>query len=86
VGFVVNKAGLGQVFSQYFGFLSNHSTNFSIIIITRGWHNRPIGARSAEWTQLDSTPTIQIKKKKTIYNEVFLVGQLCEDGINVQRF
>jgi hypothetical protein len=32
----------------------NHSTNFSIIIITRGWHNRPISGRSAEWTQLDS--------------------------------
>jgi hypothetical protein len=35
---------------------ANHSTNFSIIIITRGWHNRPIGGRSAELTQLDSTP------------------------------
>jgi hypothetical protein len=34
---------------------ANHSTNFSIIIITQGWHNRPIGGRSAEWT-LDSTP------------------------------
>jgi hypothetical protein len=33
-----------------------HSTNFSIIIITLGWHNRPIGNRSAEWTQMDSTP------------------------------
>jgi hypothetical protein len=35
---------------------ANHSTNFSIIIITRGWHNRPISGRGAEWTQLDSTP------------------------------
>jgi hypothetical protein len=35
---------------------ANHSTNFSIIIITQGWRNRPIGGRSAEWTQLDSTP------------------------------
>jgi hypothetical protein len=35
---------------------NHHSTNFSIIIITRGWHNRPIGGRSAEWTQVDSTP------------------------------
>jgi hypothetical protein len=36
---------------------ANHrSTNFSIIIIIRGWHNRPIGGRSAEWAQLDSTP------------------------------
>jgi hypothetical protein len=35
---------------------NNHSTNFSILIFTRGWHNRPIGGRSAEWIQLDSTP------------------------------
>jgi hypothetical protein len=27
-----------------------------VIIITRGWHKRPISGRSAEWTQLDSTP------------------------------
>jgi hypothetical protein len=24
---------------------NHHSTNFSIIIITRGWHHRPIGGR-----------------------------------------
>jgi hypothetical protein len=30
---------------------SHHSTNFSIIIITRGWHSRHIGVCSAEWTQ-----------------------------------
>jgi hypothetical protein len=53
VGFMVDRAALGQVFSEYFGFLS---TNFSIIIITRGWQNRPISGRSAEWTQLDYTP------------------------------
>jgi hypothetical protein len=35
---------------------NHHSTNFSIIIIIRGWHSRLIGGRSAEWTQLDSTP------------------------------
>jgi hypothetical protein len=35
VGFVVDKAALGQVFSNYFGFPC-HSTNFFIIIITRG--------------------------------------------------
>jgi hypothetical protein len=35
---------------------NHHSTNFSIIIIARGWHDGPIGGRSAEWTQLDSTP------------------------------
>jgi hypothetical protein len=27
---------------------ANHFTNFSIIIITRGWHNRPISGRNAE--------------------------------------
>jgi hypothetical protein len=55
VGFVVDEAALRQVFSEYFGFLANHSTNFSNIIIIRGWHNRPMGGRSAEWTQLDFT-------------------------------
>jgi hypothetical protein len=34
---------------------ANHSIDFSIIIITRGWHNRPTGGLSAEWTQLDSS-------------------------------
>jgi hypothetical protein len=29
---------------------ASHSTNFSIIINTRGCHNRPISGRSAEWT------------------------------------
>jgi hypothetical protein len=47
--------------STSFSHPNQHCTNFSIIIITRGWHNRPIGDRSAEWTQLDSTPT-PIKK------------------------
>jgi hypothetical protein len=55
-GFVVDNAALGQVFSEYFGSPANHSTNFSIIVITRGWHNRPVSGRSAEWTKLDSTP------------------------------
>jgi hypothetical protein len=42
--------------------LANHSTDFSIIIIIRGWHNRPLSGRSVEWTQLDSTPpTIRIQ-------------------------
>jgi hypothetical protein len=34
---------------------NHHSTNFSIIIIIRDWHNRPTDGRSAEWTHLDST-------------------------------
>jgi hypothetical protein len=42
---------------------SHHSTNFSIIIITLGGHNRPIGGRSAEWTQFGLHPPLyQLKK------------------------
>jgi hypothetical protein len=52
---MVDKAALGQGFSEYIGSPATHFTNFSIIIITRGWHNRPISGRSAEWTQLDFT-------------------------------
>jgi hypothetical protein len=44
---------------------ANHSTDFSIIIITRGWHIRPLSGRSVEWT-LIPPPTMQIKKKVKI--------------------
>jgi hypothetical protein len=65
VGFVVDKAALGQVFSECFGFPCQIiPQKFTIIIINLGWHNRPIGGRSAECTQLDSTLTIPITKKK----------------------
>jgi hypothetical protein len=37
---------------------ANHSTKFSILIITRGLHNRPISGRTVEWTQLGSTPPL----------------------------
>jgi hypothetical protein len=47
---------------------ANQSTNFSIIIITQGWHNTPIGGRSAEWTQLDSTPHYTNLKEKAKRN------------------
>jgi hypothetical protein len=55
VGFVVDKAALGQVFSEYFGFPCQSFHRFL------HHHNHPelaqlaIGGRSAEWT-LDSTP------------------------------
>jgi hypothetical protein len=42
---------------------NHYSTNFSIVIITRRWQNRPISGRSAEWTQLDSTSQYTSKKK-----------------------
>jgi hypothetical protein len=56
VGFVVDKAAPGQVFSEYFGFPCQSFHQFLHP------HNYPelaqyaIGGRSAEWTQLDSTP------------------------------
>jgi hypothetical protein len=56
VGFVVDKAALGRFSLDTPLSPANHSTNFFIIINTRGWHNTPIGGLSAEWTQLDSTP------------------------------
>jgi hypothetical protein len=53
VGFVVDNAALGQVFSPSTSVSpANYSTNFSIIIITRGWHNKPTGGGSAEWTAM----------------------------------
>jgi hypothetical protein len=58
MGFMVVKASLGRVSPSTSVSPANHSTNFSSIIITGSWHNRPISGRSAEWTQLDSTPTI----------------------------
>jgi hypothetical protein len=70
VGFVVDKEALGKFSPSTSISPANHSTNFSIIIITLDWHNRPIGGRSAEWTQLDSTPTIPIEKEKVISYDV----------------
>jgi hypothetical protein len=59
----VHKAALGQVFSEYFGSSANHSTNFSIIIITRGWHNMSLVAAVPSGPCIPP-PTITIKKKK----------------------
>jgi hypothetical protein len=52
------QSGTGAGFLRVLRFppANHHSTSFSIIIIIRGWHNRSIGGRSAQWTQLDSTP------------------------------
>jgi hypothetical protein len=60
VGFVVDKAALGQVFSEYFGFPYQLFHQFLHHNNHPGWNNRPISGRSAEWNQLDST--IPIKK------------------------
>jgi hypothetical protein len=66
VGFVVDKAALGQVFSEYFGFPCQSFPRFPIIIITRGWHNRPLSGRSVEWT-LIPPPNMQIINNNTSY-------------------
>jgi hypothetical protein len=51
------QSGTGGRFSPSTSVSSaTNFSNFSIIIITRGWHNMPISGRSADWTQLDSTP------------------------------
>jgi hypothetical protein len=62
VGFVVDKAALGQVFSEYFGFPCQSFHRF-----LHHHHNHPglaqyaIGGRSVDWT-LIPPPTLQIKK------------------------
>jgi hypothetical protein len=56
-GFVVDKTALRQFFSEYFGFpCQSFSTNFPIMVIIRGWLNRPVGGRSAQRNQLESPP------------------------------
>jgi hypothetical protein len=50
VRFVVDKAVLGQVFSEYFGFPYRIFNQFI------HHQNHPISGRSAELTELDSTP------------------------------
>jgi hypothetical protein len=56
VRFVVDKAAMGRFPPSTSVSPANHSTNFSIIVITRGWHNRPISGLSAKWTQLTPPP------------------------------
>jgi hypothetical protein len=61
VGFVVDKAALGQVFSEYFGFPCQSFHRFL------HYHNHPglpLSGRSVEWTLIQPPPTMQIKKKK----------------------
>jgi hypothetical protein len=55
VGFVVDKAALGQVFSEYFSFPCQSFHQF-LRHNHSGWHITPIGGPIAEWTQLDFTP------------------------------
>jgi hypothetical protein len=65
MGFVVDKAALGQIFSEYFGFPYYQSSFHQFLHHHNhpGWHNRRISGRGAEWTQLDSNPHYTNKKK-----------------------
>jgi hypothetical protein len=57
VGFVVDKVALRHVFFEYFDFPCETSFHqFLHHHNHRGWHSRHISGRSAEWTQLVSTP------------------------------
>jgi hypothetical protein len=59
VGVCCGQSGTGAGFPRILRFpLPVIPHKFSIIIITRGWHNRPISGRSAEWTQLGSIPPL----------------------------
>jgi hypothetical protein len=46
-----------------------HFTNFSIMIITRGWYNRPFSGRRAEWTHLGLQPPHANLKKKHVQSQ-----------------
>jgi hypothetical protein len=53
---------LSQIFFEYFGSPADHFTSFSIIIVTRGWHNRPLVAAVPSGPNWIPPPTIPIKK------------------------
>jgi hypothetical protein len=55
-GFVLDKAALGQVFSEYFGFPWQWFHQFLHHHNQPGLAQEAIVGHSAEWTQLDSTP------------------------------
>jgi hypothetical protein len=68
------QSGIGAGFLRVLRFSLPNIPPISILIITRGWHNRPIGGGSAEWTQLDSTPPpppiYKLKRKKKTFTNV----------------
>jgi hypothetical protein len=51
VGFVVAKWRRGRLSPSTSVSPAIHSTNFSILTITRGRYNRPVSGRRAKWTQ-----------------------------------
>jgi hypothetical protein len=81
VGFVVDKAALGQVFSEYFGFPCQSSFHQFI------HHNNHPGlaqsACSAEWTQVDSTPPPPYQFKKNLLRLYF---EVLGHNVNLNNF
>jgi hypothetical protein len=61
-GLLVDKAALGQVFSEYFGFPCQSFHRFLHYHNHPGWHNRPLNGRSVEWTLIP--PSYAKLKKK----------------------
>jgi hypothetical protein len=59
VAFVVGKAALEQVFSEYFGSLANYCTECSALNI-HGWYNRPVVTSVI----VDSVPLHPKKEKR----------------------
>jgi hypothetical protein len=57
---------------------NHHSTNLSIIIISRGWHNRPIGGSSPSEPNWTPPPTISIKHKLKFYMDTHTVRRSHE--------
>jgi hypothetical protein len=62
VGFVVDKRHRGRFSPSTSVSPANNYTNFSIIIITWGWHNRPLVAAVPSGTSWTQPPTMPIKK------------------------
>jgi hypothetical protein len=65
---------------------ANHdSTNFSIIIINQGWHNRPISGCGTEWTQMDSTPPLYKFFNFYMYGHIYMLTLLINKDENKKK-
>jgi hypothetical protein len=78
VGFVVDKVAVGQVFSEYFGFICPHFTDCSILIHYPGWYKGSISGLRTKWTQ--SHPTYGIIRMIIMSRELRLAGQVTSMG------
>jgi hypothetical protein len=68
VGFVVDKVALGQIFSEYFGFLCQFSFHFLLHTHHLSSGTDTIGQLAADVTSgLSLIPPQEIKKKTKLY-------------------